>query len=309
MKLSFLLLLVCSTVAHGLVCSSPCALRPGARFVARRPLSIDMQSAFTPARAAKLAAFAGLTAASVRLAGPPGSVLARVFGGSLAATLTGVIDGHAAVSYGYGASLMWLAAVFSVQLMAQGPAARLFALTYALYGVKVCLFQAARDVRPAYVLKALAPARARAGSSGSAKRVPFCISIALLLSTFAFPLHVVAIATPSLAISRAVNSGAALALAGLLLQTVADVQKYLHKARRGANSPCTRGLWRFSRHPNYLGEIVFHCGLLLAALPACRSAAAVWLVLLAPVTFISIMLGSTSGLEAVRAPTRPPRTA
>eukprot|EP00966_Prymnesium_polylepis_P273842 6325732-Prymnesium_polylepis.1 len=120
----------------------------------------------------------------------------------------------------------------------------------------------------------------------------------MLLTTFVFPLHVVAIAAPSLVTSKAVASGASLALAGLLLQTVADIQKYVHKARRGANSLCTSGLWSWSRHPNYLGEIVFHCGLLLAALPACRSAAAAWLVLLAPVTFISIMFGSTRGLEA-----------
>ena len=210
------------------------------------------------------------------------------------ATLSGVIDSHAAVSYGYGASLVWLANLFRAELSAQG---RLLALAYLLYGVKVCIFQAARDVRPAYVIKALAPARAHAGFSSPAKRVPFCISIAMLLTTFAFPLHVVAVAGPSLLAAKAVTSGAALALAGLLLQTVADIQKYVHKARRGANSPCMSGLWSWSRHPNYLGEIIFHCGLLLAGLSACRSAASAWLVLLAPVTFISIMFGSTRGLE------------
>jgi len=57
------------------------------------------------------------------------------------------------------------------------------------------------------------------------------------------------------------------------------------------------GLWSMSRHPNYLAEILFHCGLLLAALPACRSAAAAWRVLLAPGAFISIMLQSTRGLD------------
>eukprot|EP00966_Prymnesium_polylepis_P055116 1274406-Prymnesium_polylepis.1 len=76
--------------------------------VSRLP-PVKMQSMFTRARTTKLAVFVGATAASVRFVGPPGATLARAFGGSLAATLSGIIDSHAAVSYGYGASLVWLA--------------------------------------------------------------------------------------------------------------------------------------------------------------------------------------------------------
>ena len=41
------------------------------------------------------------------------------------------------------------------------------------------------------------------------------------------------------------------------MQTIADVQKFRHKAREGADAPCFGGLWSLTRHPNYLGEIGF----------------------------------------------------
>ena len=48
-----------------------------------------------------------------------------------------------------------------------------------------------------------------------------------------------------------------MALFSLLMQTIADVQKFRHKARDGADAPCFGGLWSLTRHPNYLGEIGF----------------------------------------------------
>jgi len=52
------------------------------------------------------------------------------------------------------------------------------------------LFQRARDARPDYVAKALAPARAKQPATASPlARLPFVISIGLLLATFSFPLH------------------------------------------------------------------------------------------------------------------------
>ena len=58
------------------------------------------------------------------------------------------------------------------------------------FGLKVVLFQRARDARPDYVAKALAPARAKQPATASPlARLPFVISIGLLLATFSFPLH------------------------------------------------------------------------------------------------------------------------
>jgi len=47
----------------------------------------------------------------------------------------------------------------------------------------------------------------------------------------------------------------------ILLETIADRQKYLFKKTAKPQDICNRGIWRYSRHPNYLGEIGFWWGL------------------------------------------------
>lgn len=63
--------------------------------------------------------------------------------------------------------------------------------------------------------------------------------------------------------------GAALALAGLLTEAVADAQLARFK-RDPANKGrvMDRGLWRYSRHPNYFGEACVWWGLALMGLSA-----------------------------------------
>ena len=49
---------------------------------------------------------------------------------------------------------------------------------------------------------------------------------------------------------------------GLFFEAVGDVQKYLFKSSKPPKGvPCTKGLWKYSRHPPYFGEIVIHIGL------------------------------------------------
>jgi steroid 5-alpha reductase family enzyme len=67
----------------------------------------------------------------------------------------------------------------------------------------------------------------------------------------------------------------AIALAG---ETLADRQLEAHRrdpAQRGRS--CRRGLWRYSRHPNYFCEWLTWCGIALVAAPA-----AGWLALVQP---------------------------
>lgn len=45
--------------------------------------------------------------------------------------------------------------------------------------------------------------------------------------------------------------------AGLVIEAVADIQKFRHKSRPGGGSRWVdTGLWHYSRHPNYFGELV-----------------------------------------------------
>ncbi len=65
----------------------------------------------------------------------------------------------------------------------------------------------------------------------------------------------------------AFNAGAAvffaLSVLATILQGTADVQ--MHKYRKNRNGPFMRnGLWKYSRHPNYLGEILMWWGVALA---------------------------------------------
>ena len=58
-----------------------------------------------------------------------------------------------------------------------------------------------------------------------------------------------------------------LSLASATLQAVADIQ--MHAFRKNRTAPFIRtGLWKYSRHPNYLGEILMWWGVGLAVVCA-----------------------------------------
>ena len=103
--------------------------------------------------------------------------------------------------------------------------------------------------------------------------------------------------------------GCVVAFIGLLVETAADHTKSLFKIslrRTGqADRPFTGGLYRYSRHANYLGEIVFWAGSLVAGLPSLiapgaplitRATRAVTM-LLGLLGIVSIMLAATKRLE------------
>ena len=65
----------------------------------------------------------------------------------------------------------------------------------------------------------------------------------------------------------AFNAGAAvffaLSVSATVMQGIADVQ--MHRYRKHRTTPFIRsGLWKYSRHPNYLGEILMWWGVALA---------------------------------------------
>ncbi|HSM51604.1 MAG TPA: DUF1295 domain-containing protein [Thermoanaerobaculia bacterium] len=60
-------------------------------------------------------------------------------------------------------------------------------------------------------------------------------------------------------------AGALLWATGFLIEAVADRQLARFRARGGPGRVMDRGLWRYSRHPNYFGEAVLWWGLYLVA--------------------------------------------
>jgi steroid 5-alpha reductase family enzyme len=86
-------------------------------------------------------------------------------------------------------------------------------------------------------------------------------------------------------------AGLALAAFGLLFEAVADAQLARFRADpRNAGQVMDRGLWRFSRHPNYFGECCLWWGLWLVG-----AAAGAWWTVLSPL-LMTLLLIRVSGV-------------
>jgi steroid 5-alpha reductase family enzyme len=89
-------------------------------------------------------------------------------------------------------------------------------------------------------------------------------------------------------------AGAVLWLAGLVIEAVADAQKSAFRARdENRGRFITTGLWRYSRHPNYFGELLVWWGLFAYAVPVLHGGA--YAVVAGPV-FITVLLLFVTGI-------------
>jgi steroid 5-alpha reductase family enzyme len=88
--------------------------------------------------------------------------------------------------------------------------------------------------------------------------------------------------------------GAAVWIAGFAIEAVADHQKGVFRADPANRDRfVTTGLWAWSRHPNYCGEILLWVGVALVALPALSG----WqLVTLISPLFVYVLLTRISGI-------------
>ncbi len=88
-------------------------------------------------------------------------------------------------------------------------------------------------------------------------------------------------------------------LTGFLIEVVADSQKTKFRAKKeNEDKFITTGLWSWSRHPNYFGEILLWFGVAIVALPSLEG----WLyfALISPI-FVFIQLTRISGVSLLEA--------
>lgn len=81
---------------------------------------------------------------------------------------------------------------------------------------------------------------------------------------------------------------------GLLIESISDVQKFRYRSIPENNSHWVDfGLWKYSRHPNYFGEMLVWWGLFIVVLPSLEGL--FWLTLIGPL-WITLLLLFVSGI-------------
>lgn len=116
----------------------------------------------------------------------------------------------------------------------------------------------------------------------------------VLLTVVLLPVCAAAASGPA-SLDAAAFLGLAVWAAGFGFEAIADWQ-LLRFRRRGEGRVLTDGLWRWSRHPNYFGEVVLWWGLALVTLPAEHG---LW-ALASPVT-VTVLILLVSGIPMLEA--------
>lgn len=94
------------------------------------------------------------------------------------------------------------------------------------------------------------------------------------------------------------TAGMVVFLLGLIIETVSDMQKFNYRMKTENDGHWVdSGLWKFSRHPNYMGEILVWWGLFVVVIPFLSGLQ--WLTILGPftITFFLIFVSGIPLLE------------
>lgn len=197
----------------------------------------------------------------------------------------------------WGAGMALVALLAWLRLYEPGPLADLLAAMTVVWGVRLgahLFFRWRREGEDRRYRKMLDPAR-RKGRFASAALLKVFLPQTALLLLVSSPAHYGILEAGAMQpISGLALTGAALWLVGIVCETVADAQLRRFRADpANAGKVLDRGLWRWSRHPNYFGDACVWWGIWLAA------ASAGWWVALATVAgpvFLTYTLRRWSGV-------------
>ncbi len=196
-------------------------------------------------------------------------------------------------NYGYALSMMLIGAVV-IALMPSG-AATLAGGIAAAFGLRLLVFTHARYRAVSYAASVARQKQASKAMPVVAKGLLW-IAVSTLMGFQLMPAYFIA---RSGALTAWVLAGAAVMATGLVIETLADRQKQASKALQ-PSAFVSNGLYRRSRHPNYLGEMLFQAGFIIAALGSVRD----WLELataaMAPAYLIILMYFTGSNADVLQ---------
>lgn len=118
----------------------------------------------------------------------------------------------------------------------------------------------------------------------------------LTLLVIAYPIILIN-STQTVSIGFLAYAGTLIWVVGFFFEAVGDFQLLRFKRNpENKGKLMTRGLWRYTRHPNYFGECVMWWGIFLAALSVPRG----WTALISPllITFLLLRVSGVAMLEA-----------
>ncbi len=182
------------------------------------------------------------------------------------------------------------------------PSAWLIGGAAAIYGLRLLWFTWARQNSASY-----APRVAAINQADDAMPAPAKISLWVMcgmLLTFHLMAAAFAGAQTAFAGAQATPSlgvivGAAIMLAGTVIEGVADWQKQRGK-QQDAGQLVTSGLFRRWRHPNYAGEIMLQLGLVVAGLASVMTAGDALMVVISPSYIVLLMIAEARRVDVAQ---------
>jgi steroid 5-alpha reductase family enzyme len=165
----------------------------------------------------------------------------------------------------------------------------------AVYGVRLGGFLAWRERSPHYQ-KELAIAERRTSEVTLLQKLVIWLGVSVLFVLLVLPALLTLSAQAQGAALSSLPWGVAVMLAGLVLESWADRQKYRFKAQHPSRY-CDVGLYRWSRCANYFGEMLFWFGVWLSGVSAYGGTLA-WFLATAGLLYIEVlMIAAAHGLE------------
>lgn len=203
------------------------------------------------------------------------------------------------VSIGYAFSIAAMG-IISTILFYQTPSvlAILHALILVLYGLRLGIYLLSREKSPNY-RKELEEQKQQYKHVTLFRKFFIWIGVAILYmimyspSLFHFDMVRKGLGEPMTALTIA---GIAIMLLGIGLESLADLQKSIYKAKNPKRF-CDVGVYKIVRCPNYLGEITMWVGNTMAGVAALSGIIHWSFALLGLICIVLIMMGSTKRLE------------